>query len=364
MGGALHGHLVGVHDEGAALALHLLQALELGVVALVSRAQGVGQAGVRALVQGGKQELPLRHLALAVALRTGEHGEDAFISGVKGALQRKPRAHAQAAVGKRAPLHLREGHHERDGAARAHAHHEVLQAVRVLPAPHHRLAVVDVEGLDGKGGRALVEAPVVVRERLARQAGLLVDPVGGEHALAREEGLPVAEAGVAGDVGEALARTPGVAVQVVHHVGRACRHAAGEGEADALLDERDDGAGGIARTHSAALEQQRAVLHVARLRRVEGSGAVGLPQPEHVALRAQQVHGARLSPRLTAHQACSCVPAALLGSGILIMKTRPTKSSTAMESTPSEALPVICVITATRRDPMTLAYLPNTSKKP
>ena len=271
MRGALHRHPIGVHDEGAAFPLHLLQALYLGVVALVSRAQGVGQARVRALVQRRKHELALRGLSLAVALGAREHGHHALVSGIECALQRKPRAHAQAAVGEGAAPHLGEGHHEGDGAARAHADHEVLQAVHVVAAPHHRLAVVDVEGLDGKGGRALLKAPVVVGERRARKARLLVDPVGREHPLAREEGLPVAEAWVAGDVGEALARTPGVAVQVVHHVGRAGRHPADKGEAKALLDKGDHGAGGVARAHAATLEEKGAVAHVARLGRHEGA---------------------------------------------------------------------------------------------
>lgn len=51
-------------------------------------------------------------------------------------------------------------------------------------------------------------------------------------------------------------------------------------------------------------------------------------------------------------------------SGILHSRMKPTMNSMAMDSTPIEGLPVICVKNDTRNVPMIAAYFPKMSKKP
>ena len=51
-------------------------------------------------------------------------------------------------------------------------------------------------------------------------------------------------------------------------------------------------------------------------------------------------------------------------SGILHSSTKPMTNSTAIESTPMDELPVICVKMLTKNVPMTAAYLPKMSKNP
>lgn len=51
-------------------------------------------------------------------------------------------------------------------------------------------------------------------------------------------------------------------------------------------------------------------------------------------------------------------------SGMRTSRTKPTRNSTAIDSTPIDGLPVSCVKTLTRNVPMTAAYLPKMSKKP
>ena len=55
---------------------------------------------------------------------------------------------------------------------------------------------------------------------------------------------------------------------------------------------------------------------------------------------------------------------ALFCAGIASKKKKPTINSTAIESTPKEALPVICVKTLTKKVPITAAYFPKISKNP
>ena len=137
-----------------------------------------------------------------------------------------------------------------------------------------------------------------------------------------------------------------------------------DGETAAAQRRRCDG------STAAARYQHGSSTTAARQRRARGktrTGAQANP-PVHALRHRTSPIGASRSDALGADsvsQRFRCPEANPYAfSGILHSRMKPTMNSMAMDSTPIEGLPVICVKNDTRNVPMIAAYFPKMSKKP
>lgn len=153
------------------------------------------------------------------------------------------------------------------------------------------------------------------------------------------------------------------------HIGTRCLPAkrSASGATEKRQQHNDDGA---------TTARQRRDISTVAAQQQHGSGALAA-KPKRGAQANPPVHalrhrtspiGASRSDALGADsvsQRFRCPEANLYAfSGILHSRMKPTMNSMAMDSTPIEGLPVICVKNDTRNVPMIAAYFPKMSKKP